>query len=226
MKKILSILIIFTMIFSMTSCGNEKSDMPNISESQSISEITEESTSSGQNIESEPDKIKENIEAYIYQDSDDFKIENMKIEEVKQICGTQNDVEKYTKQIEDLKLADITRIYATDMPSFFSANKVSITPKEAESIVTTLKNFKISTLSKEEYEELLMGGGWSIYIETKDSAYTVFWNGESRVFITSDKDNISVALKNDNDSCVEMHKILCDLMNKYLEVSDNSPYKK
>ena len=48
MKKILSILIIFTMIFSMTSCGNEQSDMPNISESQSISESVEQNVPSSQ----------------------------------------------------------------------------------------------------------------------------------------------------------------------------------
>ncbi len=216
MKKILSILVVCAIILSMTACGDKQT--PNISESQSISETTEQSAS---NIESEPDKIAENIETYIYQDSDDFKIENMKIEEVKHICGTQDDVEKYTKLISDLKLADITRIYATTGPSFFKTGKVTITPEEAENIIKTIKKFEISTLSNEEYEEIITGGGWSIYIETKDSAYKFFWNGESRIFITSDKDNVSVGLKNKNNTCVELHKILFDLMDKYLETADN-----
>lgn len=193
MKKLISMLLVAVMLTVITACNSApaQNEGENVSRAEATPSqaVSEESAEEPTAPNPADDVLPKDAELYVYCDQDpeshsldfktDFGTENR--------LATEDDIKEHEEAIGNLKVSEIKRFYVCSYPNFKEEDSTAeIAEKEFRSLFGIIKELKVKPT-----EEVIptTGGGWHCYIETADTAYFMFCNGDYLTVAQQGKEN-------------------------------------
>lgn len=131
------------------------------------------------------------------------------------VAGTEEDLKIYTAWIDALDAADVTAIYGNEVPvREYTPGEMSLS--DSQILFDKLKAIKPGLLSEEDLDNVWMGGGMSISIQTKEDRAVISFNGGWFLVYLDNQERewvFNAQEKSVQSACYEITRMLEDNMN-------------